>query len=226
MKSKWVNSFTVALCLTVISGYVYSLDLRLVNLLELRAYDLKIVSRDKRPTSGNVVIVAVDEKSLKDQGRWPWPRTLMAQLVDRLSEAETAVIGFDVLFPEKDVYVPFTTVKEALKEKDLSQIDSESFTQWLEDVSDSDTHFAKSIIGSDRTVLGYFVYPTKESAAGSDAEKLNQTHLNLLDFSQYSIVQKSPTENPIDLRKLYACWIEPAKINGCGKCGWFCYFCP
>ena len=149
MKSKLVNSFTVAVFLTLVSGYVYSLDLHLINLLELRAYDLKILSREKRPISGNVVIVDVDEKSLKEKGRWPWPRTLMAELVNRLSEADAAVIGFDVLFPEKDVYVPFTTVKEALKEKDLSNIDSESLGQWLEEVSDADTHFAKAIEGSD-----------------------------------------------------------------------------
>ena len=120
MKSKWVNSFTVALCLTLASCYVYSLDLALVKLLELQAYDLKVVSRGKRQISGNVVIVAVDERSLKAEGRWPWPRTLMSQLVDRLSEAGAGVIGFDIFFPEKDVYVPFATVKEALKEKDNS----------------------------------------------------------------------------------------------------------
>jgi adenylate cyclase len=226
MKSKWVNSFTVALCLTIISGYIYSLDLRLVNLAELLAYDLKILSRDIRPTSGNVVIVAVDEKSLKEKGRWPWPRTLMAQLVDRLSEAEAAVIGFDVLFPEKDVYVPFATVKNALKEKDLSQVDSDSLGQWLEEVSDSDTHFAKSIIDSDRTVLGFFVYPTEESATDNDAEKLNQNHLNLLDFSQYSIVQKSPTENPIDLRKLYAVGLSLPKLMDAANAAGFVTFVP
>ena len=226
MKSKWVNSFTVALCLTLASCYIYSLDLALVNLLELKAYDLKLTSRGKRQISGNVVIVAVDEKSLKVEGRWPWPRTIMAQLVDRLSEGGAAAIGFDIFFPEKDVYVPFTAVKEALKEKDLTNIDNASLGQWLEDISDSDTHFATAIERSDRTVLGYFVYPTKESAVANDVEKLNQSHLQLLEFSQFSIVQQSPSKEPIDIRKIYAVGMSLPKLMDAANAAGFVTFVP
>ncbi len=56
-----------------------------------------------RPTSGNVVIIAVDDESLGAYGRSlvEWPRTLHARLVDILSQAGARVIAFDVLFSER-----------------------------------------------------------------------------------------------------------------------------
>ncbi len=49
-----------------------------------------------------VRIIDIDEESLAKLGQWPWPRTLIAQLVERLQRAEAAAIGFDVLFAEPD----------------------------------------------------------------------------------------------------------------------------
>jgi len=54
------------------------------------------------------VVVSIDEYSLKKYGQWPWPRTLMAKLVERLSEMGALAIAFDVLFPEPDRYSPST----------------------------------------------------------------------------------------------------------------------
>src|SRR6516165_9382898 len=47
-------------------------------------------------------IVDIDDPSLKEIGQWPWPRTVVAQLVDRLREAGAAVIAFDIDFAEPD----------------------------------------------------------------------------------------------------------------------------
>ncbi|MBF0230018.1 MAG: adenylate/guanylate cyclase domain-containing protein [Desulfamplus sp.] len=50
----------------------------------------------------DVVIVAIDEPSFKQlKIRWPWPRTLHAELIEKLSNAGAAAIVFDILFPEK-----------------------------------------------------------------------------------------------------------------------------
>ncbi|MEO8547489.1 MAG: EAL domain-containing protein [Sphingomicrobium sp.] len=48
--------------------------------------------------SGNVVIVTVDDASLREVGRWPWPRRYHAQLTDRLTKAGAKRILFDVMF--------------------------------------------------------------------------------------------------------------------------------
>jgi CHASE2 domain-containing sensor protein len=67
MKIRWLNSFTVALAVTILSLYLYSLDLAFFQLLEVKAYDFKVSSREARPVSGNVVVVAVDETSLEQE---------------------------------------------------------------------------------------------------------------------------------------------------------------
>jgi adenylate cyclase len=52
--------------------------------------------------SSRIAIVALDEASLAAHGQWPWPRDLVARLIDRLAAAGVAVIAVDVLFPEAD----------------------------------------------------------------------------------------------------------------------------
>ena len=51
-----------------------------------------------------VTIVTIDEKSLKALGQWPWSRVKLANLVDKIAAYQPAVIGFDALFPEQDLY--------------------------------------------------------------------------------------------------------------------------
>jgi adenylate cyclase len=53
-----------------------------------------------------VVIVAIDEGSLAQYGQWPWPRTRMAELIDRISAHEPAAIGLDIFFSEPDRFSP------------------------------------------------------------------------------------------------------------------------
>ena len=74
MKIRWLNALTVSLQVTRVSLYLYSLNLTFFQLLELKAYDFKVAQRGVRPVSDRVVIVAIDEPSLKREGRWPWPR--------------------------------------------------------------------------------------------------------------------------------------------------------
>ena len=47
-------------------------------------------------------IVDIDEEALAEYGQWPWPRTIVARLVDKLTEQGAAVIAFDVVFAEPD----------------------------------------------------------------------------------------------------------------------------
>src|SRR6185503_17716833 len=60
--------------------------------LKPRAYDPSIP----------VVIATIDEKSLDKFGQWPWSRTTLAQITDRLTELGAAAIAFDIIFAEPD----------------------------------------------------------------------------------------------------------------------------
>lgn len=71
-----------------------------------RAFDLaqRLMPRDYVETP--VRIVEIDEASLARFGQWPWPRTLVADLVNRIADAGPAVLGLDVIFSEPDRLSP------------------------------------------------------------------------------------------------------------------------
>ena len=52
------------------------------------------------------VVVAIDETSLAAHGQWPWPRSLLAELVQKIAAAQPAGIALDLILPEPDRYSP------------------------------------------------------------------------------------------------------------------------
>jgi adenylate cyclase len=74
--------------------------------LRLRTFDLFQVLRPREQTIRPVAIVDIDEASLKEIGQWPWPRTVVADLITRLKEQGALVVGFDIIFPEPDRMSP------------------------------------------------------------------------------------------------------------------------
>lgn len=77
-----------------------------LRLLRLAGFDAYQSFAPRVPRSAPVVIVAIDEESLRRYGQWPWPRTWLARLVARLSDARPAAIGLDMLMPEPDRLSP------------------------------------------------------------------------------------------------------------------------
>ncbi|WP_162409634.1 CHASE2 domain-containing protein [Acuticoccus sediminis] len=53
-----------------------------------------------------VRIIAIDEESLRRVGQWPWPRSQIATMVDRLTDLGAAAIGLDIIFAEPDRMSP------------------------------------------------------------------------------------------------------------------------
>ena len=74
--------------------------------LRLRAFDLYQVLAPRIITERPVTIVDIDEASIKALGQWPWPRTVIADLVTQLARLDAAAVGFDVFFPDADRLSP------------------------------------------------------------------------------------------------------------------------
>lgn len=64
------------------------------------ATDLMMRLRGPRPVDSRIAIVAIDETSVDAYGQWPWPRTVIAELIDRLSAAGAGAIALDIVFSE------------------------------------------------------------------------------------------------------------------------------
>lgn len=59
-----------------------------------------------RPASENIVIITIDDYSLSEIGHWPWPRSIHANLLNRLNKENPKAIGLDIIFSEADSYHP------------------------------------------------------------------------------------------------------------------------
>lgn len=97
------------------------------------------------PARPMVTIVDIDEASLAELGQWPWPRTVLARLVERLTAAGAVVIGFDVIFAEPDRVSP-PNIADTIETLD------EETRQRLSGLPDNDALFAQAIARS-RVVL-------------------------------------------------------------------------
>lgn len=92
-----------SIIMAIIFGLMRISDPEIVQVLRLKYFDV-LQKKFPRPTDGQTysVIVDIDEKSLREIGQWPWPRTVLADLFDKSRESGMLVIGLDVLFAEKD----------------------------------------------------------------------------------------------------------------------------
>ncbi|WP_337660660.1 CHASE2 domain-containing protein [Anderseniella sp. Alg231-50] len=74
--------------------------------LRLKTFDLYQLALAPKPTPQQVIIVDIDEKSLNELGQWPWPRSLLAKIIDKVGQAGAVAVGLDILFPEHDRMSP------------------------------------------------------------------------------------------------------------------------
>jgi adenylate cyclase len=164
-----ISGFKIAVLLTLAVLGIYYLDPHFLNILELKTLDLRFLSRGKVPTSDKVALVTVDEKSLDELGRWPWPRTRMAQLLDALVKAEAGVVGFDIVWAEPDEnseLKSLTATKRKIAELKLSNRELEYYLAEALKKADSDRTLADSLARSQRAILGYFFHFSPREGAG------------------------------------------------------------
>lgn len=117
--------------------------------LEWLVYDLRLNATlpENSAVDPRIVIVDVDDNSLQAEGRWPWSRAKLADLVEQLFLNQVAVVGFDMLFAEPELAATPTT-------------------------PDSDGLFAKQLTGRD-VVLGYVFHGRPQPPIGHLPEHLS-----------------------------------------------------
>ena len=136
-----------------------------VEAFRLRIFDIYQELAPRQETGFPVVIVDVDEASLKELGQWPWPRTVLAALVDRLAAAGAAAIGFDIVFAEPD-----RTSPEFLSASlpGLPPATAEA----LRALPSNDAVFADSLARFGRAVLGLAGFGSSEIVATEASKTL------------------------------------------------------
>jgi adenylate cyclase len=154
-----VYLIAVAVIVLVLAVYLAAPDF--LQAVELRLYDLHFTLRGTRAQgTEQVVIAAIDEKSLAALGRWPWPRSLMADLIRKLSADGAKVIAVDILLSEPEVSGELhaaTQLSERLRSRGLSGSAAGSAVQQELDAfareADHDHQLAEAVRESRRVIL-------------------------------------------------------------------------
>ncbi|MFP3867374.1 MAG: CHASE2 domain-containing protein [Desulfobacteraceae bacterium] len=162
-----------------------------IKLIELKIYDLMFQMRGAVAPGPEVVIVAIDDASIKALGRWPWSRRQITRLVERLDQAQARVVGFDMIFAEKEEETGLRVLKELQAEIDRRDWRPPGFQNWLqkqEKVADPDGKLAQALGQQGAVVLGYY-FPGlgSQKYPGGDLEM--QISPELLKSSAYNLVR-------------------------------------
>ena len=102
--------------LVVVAVVILNLTTDFIGTLERRFYDYASTSSARQP-SDRVAVIAIDDQSIANIGRWPWPRDIHAQLIDQLAAAKAKTIVHTAFFfePQTDRGLVFIRkMKEAL----------------------------------------------------------------------------------------------------------------
>src|SRR5512144_2027525 len=100
MSRQRFTALTIALVIGLSVSVLRLGGCRPLDMLDLRALDARLLQRGVEPAAPEVVIVAVDNESLSEIGRWPWSRAVQARLIDIIAAGGPAVIGADIVQSE------------------------------------------------------------------------------------------------------------------------------
>ena len=107
----WLTGLLITLVMTVLTALAPTPVQQLKNAV-FDAYQ-RSAPRIADP-SVPVHVIDIDEESLRLLGQWPWPRTFLAELTDRLFALGAVTVGFDILFTEPDRTSPAALVSNLM----------------------------------------------------------------------------------------------------------------
>jgi adenylate cyclase len=190
---------TLTLVLIGLVLATYYLGMPLLDQLERNVFDIRYRLRAPLTPSEDIALVVVDDLALEKLGRWPWPRTIYADLVNRLSQAGARVIAFDMTFLEPDTpssLKVLDSIDSTLSELSIDAPKLKTTMEELRRQEDSDQALATAIETSKaKVVLGYsFAFGstplTKSMSLEARAEKVDR-----IRKSAYTVMRTSPEAN-------------------------------
>ena len=96
-KTFWKADWFTALLVALLFLFIAPSDL--IQSLERKAYDWGVRSSSRVP-SDKIAVIAIDDQSIANLGRWPWPRAIQGQMLDILAQGHAKVVGNTVFFSE------------------------------------------------------------------------------------------------------------------------------
>ena len=175
-RRRWIHVSLLSLSLTGLLIFFYLTGNAFLDRMELKALDVRFLTRGQETPGPFAVLATIDEKSLDEIGRWPWPRAKIGALIDRLSEEGARVIALDIAFPEPDENNNLRFI-ESMERKTrllgLSEPKLNRFMAQAREEADNDSILAAAIERSKAPViLGYFFHFSEKVIAHLSEEEL------------------------------------------------------
>ncbi|MCT7613903.1 CHASE2 domain-containing protein [Aliarcobacter butzleri] len=118
--------FVLSLSLSIFLSAIYIFFPSLPDSLDNRLRDYLFTIRGELPHNQNVVIVDIDETSIKSLGQWPWSRDKLAKMLENLTLANVGIVGLDIVFAEEDRTSPHKILQDLkIYKKDVPNYDLE-----------------------------------------------------------------------------------------------------
>jgi len=161
--------------------------LRLLFSLTILAYDVRVELTMPNTIDPRIVIVDIDEQSLSEIGRWPWNRSVIAQLVEQLFDTyHINILGMDVVFVEPDDSSGLkklrTLAQGPLKEASIFL----KTLKTLEETLDYDALLVQSLQNR-RIILGYAFTIAQEGMQNVEAGQLPSPVLTRQEIQDYRL---------------------------------------
>jgi adenylate cyclase len=171
--------------------------------LDNAALDFQFRLRGERSPGQEVVLVLVDEESLKEIGRWPWPRDTQARLIDQIHAGEPAVVGLDIIYAEPEESSAVHEIKTWLSAERQKGPLPGNVLGLLEarlQALDTDRQFAQSLARTGTAVLAMpFLVPEDQTAGSlSDATHAIPEHLRRSEFMLVKQTKSAEESHPYD----------------------------
>ncbi len=122
MKRQKLVILALTFLVTVGCAIFYYMQNPLFDSFEAKSYDFRYHLRGPLTPNPDIVIVAIDDKSVKELGRFPWTRTRFARFIDRASAAGAKAIYLDAFFPEKESAAADKAFADALKRSGITSL--------------------------------------------------------------------------------------------------------
>lgn len=155
---RWSHLVVPSLVLAAAIGYRLSAG-AVLGEAGTRVFDRFEAGRPRPYEDAGVRVVDIDEESLVRLGPWPWPRSLTARLVDRLSALGASTVAFNIVFPEPDRSSPRRALALLPELKEISALRARLEPR----LPDNDALFASALARA-RGVLGFVLIPRESSA--------------------------------------------------------------
>lgn len=177
---KKAQAVLFTLALSIMFSFFKILDPVPLQIIRSQWFDyLQVTNPREEPDTPYAMVIDIDEKSLKEIGQWPWPRTYVAQMMLHAFQDGAAAIATDVMFSEPDRTSPARVAQS-------NPYLAEALGDAVKDMPDNDQILA-DLIAQVPVVLGYGISPD-----GSSADGIKNSNIAILGVSPLPFLPDTP----------------------------------